>query len=157
YAQIDLDRFTRAKALHAKCDPTLAQMELALTQKQRTADAAAVRAKRDALSKVWLQPPAQAPGEARAGSTAKATPAPRIEVNKDTIRAAVEWVNSVGGTIAVAEGKGEREIGSAAQLPSGQITVAHIVLDNAKLTKAVQDEDFAALAGLRNVRFFDFR
>jgi hypothetical protein len=161
FAQLDLERFSRAKALHAKLDPTLAQTELALTQKQRTADAALIRAKREEMSKTWLQPAAQAPGEAKAGTTAKAAPAPRIEVNKETIRQAVEWVLSVGGEVflpAGRDGRQDMEIKSPAQLPSGgSVTIAKITLENAKLTKPVQDADLAVLAGLRSVRFLDLR
>lgn len=160
FAQLDLERFNRAKALHDRCDPALAQMELALTQKQRTADAALLRAKRDEMSKTWLQPPAQAPGEAKAGATVKAPAAPRVEVNKETIHQAVEWVFSVGGEVALPmgkEGRQEWKIESSAQLPSGAVTIAKIVLDNPKLTKPVQDADLAALAGLRSVHFLDLR
>jgi len=36
FAQLDLERYNRARVLHSRCDPTLAQMELQLTQRRRT-------------------------------------------------------------------------------------------------------------------------
>jgi len=72
----------------------------------------------------------------------------------------VEWVFSTGGTMALPdgkEGKGEKEIGDASQLPNGPTTIAHLVLDNSKSSNPLQDSDLAPLAGLRNVRYLDFR
>ena len=160
FAQLDLERYNRARVLHSRCDPTLAQMELQLTQRQRAADAAAVRAKRDELTKAWLQLPTPGPGDPRAGATTKSPATPKPEVTKETVRETVAWVFSTGGTVSLPEGKegkSEKEIGDVAQLPSGSFTFARIGLDNAKAAKPFQDADLAPLAGLRSVRFFDFK
>ncbi|MEO6742032.1 MAG: SUMF1/EgtB/PvdO family nonheme iron enzyme [Chthoniobacteraceae bacterium] len=78
-AKLEKDCAARAKALHAKYDPVLAQAQAQLTQRQRLDDALLVQNKRDEVAAAWLAgtpvpapamavpvPPQPAPAEAAA-------------------------------------------------------------------------------------------
>jgi Leucine-rich repeat (LRR) protein len=81
-------------------------------------------------------------------------------VTRETIRKGLEWVFSVGGTVALTDGKdgkGEKAITNVAALPNGSVALAKVALETTKLNKPLGDTDLAPLAGLRGVRFLNLQ
>ncbi len=85
-AKVNADRATRAKALHAKYDQTLAQAQAQLTQAKHLDDAQLVQAKRDEVAAAWITPviaavaekpapPAKAPMSAQPAPAVSTPPA----------------------------------------------------------------------------------
>ena len=58
FTKLDKERYDRAKALHARYDPALAERETRLTEQQNLDDARTLKAKRAEIAAVWLTPPA---------------------------------------------------------------------------------------------------
>ncbi len=69
-------------------------------------------------------------------------------------RAAAEWALSVGGSVAIADATGEREVKAAKGLPAGAFVVRHINV--AGRGDGVTDADFARLKGLARLRTLHF-
>ena len=64
----------------------------------------------------------------------------------DPDRKAAEWALSLGGTVSVKDGAGEREVTAAKDLPAGPFTVTGLNFANAR--DAVTDADLGRLNGL---------
>ena len=117
-APLEKDSAARAKALHAKYDPVLAQAQAQLTQRGRLDDALLVKAKRGEVASAWLAgipapipqdvKPAPATGPARANNGDRVTVnlLPLIDPAKDTI--AGQWTLDKGALVS--SGKGEERI-----------------------------------------------
>jgi len=56
FNQLDQDRVSRARVLHAQYDAVLAQNQTLLTQRSRLDDALLLKAKREEIARVWLGP-----------------------------------------------------------------------------------------------------
>ncbi len=129
FAYLDKERFDRAKALHAKYDALLAKNEAALTQRQRSEEAAEIKAKREQIAAAWLKPAvapmAPAARVAVGATTGPAKPAklaPRDLVEKLLAMGAGVWVRNERGTMS-------GEIKKVDQLPDrDRFTVAHVDL-----------------------------
>ena len=57
FSKLDKERYDRAKALHGRFDPALAQQEARLIKQGNSEDAGILKAKRDEIAAAWLVPP----------------------------------------------------------------------------------------------------
>jgi serine/threonine protein kinase len=168
YARIEAARATNLKALTDPLTLRLKQMESALTQQDRVADAKAVREYREKLSDVGPAPPAAEDAgakmkEASDKSGAAQPPPPRgtpKKIPRGDDRKAAEWVISLGGKVLVSERGNVQTISAVADLPPGKFDLTDVQLEFLPGTwnppKAMV-KDLLPLAGLPHLRSMQFR
>ncbi len=108
-AKMETDHAARIKALHAKYDQMLAQVQTQFTQRQRLDDALEVKAKRDEVAAAWIRPAGAAgnpatnvPFGTKAGTPpVQAGASPRLT---NLLRTIDPDRNAVAGTWAMKDG-----------------------------------------------------
>ena len=155
FLRLDQERFQRARALHAKVDPMLAQSQAALAQRQRPAEAAELQAKRQELAALWLKP-AATPAPTVLATGAGSPPRPLLGTNSTPLvptklapRALVEKLLALGAGIWVTPrgGGNASEVKSLADLSGDKFTVTRVDFPRLK-------PDDKPLAG-EDLAFFD--
>jgi hypothetical protein len=147
FARLDKQRFERARALFGQCDAVLTKNQAALTERNRTNEAAELQKERDQLRTAWLQPPA--------APVAAGTPAPGASgaAAKLTVRQVLEKLLALGAVVSVKVGKADPvEIKSVAQIADQKFTFWRVELrpersDQTPLAAA----DYAILDSLAEV------
>jgi hypothetical protein len=149
-------RLERARLLHAKFDAALAQNITLLKQRRFAADAALLQAKREEITREWLQPPKWIAAE-------EATEENFAPLSHMTLKESIPWLLDNGARIGYRAGKKKLILRDARQLPTGHVEFLHVSFKSsnkrgrAGTKKAeLQDRDLERLAPLRGCRVLGF-
>jgi len=129
FANLEKDRLTKAKTVHARFDALLAQTQAALTQRQRADEAREIAARREALRAAWL-PQSSAPADSEP-APAKPAPAPQAapaaaKLPKLAPRDLVERLLAMGATVSFARPGGPKLVEKIADLPGDKFAISKI-------------------------------
>lgn len=149
--RLEKERMRNAEPLERRLDALLAQKQETLVAGARSADAAFVRVRREALAKEWLKPvfgePVQVvPG----GKVAVETPSVKLS----PLREAVKHLLALGVELSVQEGRATRRIKSHGDLPNGHVEFASVAWVTSALTAEPTEADMQKLGLLEEVKSF---
>ena len=166
FAKLDVERFTKAKAVHQRFDSLLDRGQTGYTQKARLDDALLLKAKREAIRAAWLtpavdfsKPGAPKPAAATPKPFGTAMQSPRQAEGLLSGREAFELFVQLNADLHYLDSEGLDRVfmhdAKAGEIPRGKLDPQSVDLrykkrDDTELT----DQDFKQLGPLRKLTYF---
>ncbi len=155
FAKLAATRAANLKALTGPLFTRLKQIESTLTQQNRIDHATIVRQYVDAISGSGAD---RAAGHASAPPQTKTPAAPgqgNVAVTHSQ-REVLDWLLSLGATVVVKDGTGERALTSGDKIRPGRVVILRIETPDANLKWNITDDDLSWFAGLDDLTKLDF-